>query len=501
MAHVLVVDDEKGIRITLQAFLERDGHEVKIAEDSASALDLLRENEFDVVVSDIVLPKMTGVELLESIRKLSEHVQVILITGEPTLETASSALRLGAIDYLAKPVDRQSIVRSVRNAARTKALIDDKLRLEKENQIYQNDLEYLVELRTKSLHENEKKYRSLFENMLDGFALHEIITDENGLPIDYFFIEVNNAFETQTGLKRENISGKRVTEILPGIKDDPANWIGIYGEVALENQQVRFEQYSDQLKKWYSVLAFSPKENHFATIFTDITERKNAEVELKDSRELMRNLTAHVQNSREDERTAIAREIHDELGQALTAMVIDISRLEKKFLPAQNDLCEITASMKKLINNTSDAVDRISSDLRPGLLDDLGLVDAIEWQVREFEKRMDIICETSMSFSLTNLDRDINTALYRITQEALTNIARHSQATKVKICFTDEGEQIILKINDNGIGVTRKQIADSMSFGLHGMKERTQYFGGTFDICGTKGSGTEVTVTFPAKLP
>jgi len=128
-----------------------------------------------------------------------------------------------------------------------------------------------------SLQKSEEKYRLLFENMMNGFAIHKIVLNEIGKVVDYVFLEVNSAFEQMTGLKRENIIGKKVTEVLPGIEKDPADWIGKYGEVTLTGKENRFEQYAQPLGKWYSVLAFSPREGQFATIFEDITERKQAE--------------------------------------------------------------------------------------------------------------------------------------------------------------------------------------------------------------------------------
>lgn len=128
--------------------------------------------------------------------------------------------------------------------------------------------------------ESEEKYLKLFDNMLDGFALHEIVLNNNNVPIDYIFIDINDAFENQTGLKREKIIGKNVTEVLPDIEHDPAGWIERYGKVALKGKSIRFENYSEQLKKWYSVLVYSPQKGYFATIFQDITERKQAEEKL-----------------------------------------------------------------------------------------------------------------------------------------------------------------------------------------------------------------------------
>ena len=131
------------------------------------------------------------------------------------------------------------------------------------------------------LRESEEKYRMLFQNMLDGFAYHKIVTDENGKAIDYIFMEINDAFEELTGLKREKIIGNKVTEALPGIENDPDDWIGKYGEVALAGKELRFEQYAEPLDRWFSVYAFCPKEGYFATVFEDITERKQAEEELR----------------------------------------------------------------------------------------------------------------------------------------------------------------------------------------------------------------------------
>jgi signal transduction histidine kinase/DNA-binding response OmpR family regulator len=165
MGNILVVDDERSIRFTVKAFLEAEGHSVETAEEVESAMALVRSTDFDVILSDIVLPGMHGVELLRQIRETSPHAQVIMMTGEPTLETASESLRLGAVDYLRKPVGKSEILKAVRNAMRVKSLNDERLRLEEENRSYTDHLEYLVERRTHALAASETALRRRAEEL------------------------------------------------------------------------------------------------------------------------------------------------------------------------------------------------------------------------------------------------------------------------------------------------------------------------------------------------
>lgn len=154
----------------------------------------------------------------------------------------------------------------------------------------------------KALRESEESYQMLFEKSLNGFALHEIITDENNRPVDYRFLEINSAFEKMTGLKREDIMGKKVTDVMPGIRNDPFDWIGEYGKVARGGDPIRFENHSGPLNRWYSVLAYSPSPDHFVTVFDDITERKLAEETLRENDFLLKKTQemAHVGSWRLD---------------------------------------------------------------------------------------------------------------------------------------------------------------------------------------------------------
>jgi len=229
----------------------------------------------------------------------------------------------------------------------------------------------------------------------------------------------------------------------------------------------------------------------------EIIERELTEEELKNSREQLRDLSTHLQTVREEERRHIAREIHDELGKAMTVLKMDLSWLENKLPKGKKSLFEKTNSMSELINETIQTLQRISAKLRPSLLDDLGLTAAIEWQIEEFKKLTGIKCKVNLSLEDIILKQDLATAIFRIFQETLTNIARHANATKVKVSLQKKDGNLELEIKDNGKGITEKQISDPKSFGLIGIRERIYHWRGEIKITGTKDKGTTVSVNIP----
>jgi signal transduction histidine kinase len=221
------------------------------------------------------------------------------------------------------------------------------------------------------------------------------------------------------------------------------------------------------------------------------------EKELKASREQLLNLAAHLQSVREEERTRVAREIHDELGQALTALKMDLFWLNKRLNEDQAPLIEKTRSMVSLIDETAKTIKRISSDLRPGLLDDLGLIAAIEWETQEFEKRTGIHCQMNLHSEELVLKENLTTAVFRIFQETLTNITRHARATQIHVTLQTRNSHFELTIRDNGKGITENEITDPKSFGIIGMKERIEYLGGKITIHGAPGKGTTIHLNIP----
>jgi len=230
------------------------------------------------------------------------------------------------------------------------------------------------------------------------------------------------------------------------------------------------------------------------------TERDRAEREIRNSREQLRNLSAHLQSVREEERTRMAREIHDELGQGLTALKMDVSWLNRRLLEEDATLKNKLTSMEEVIDRTIETVQKLSGELRPGMLDDLGLAAAIEWQAEEFQKRTGIESEVSLGSEEPVLNRDQSTTLFRIFQETLTNVIRHARATKVEVRLEEQDGKIVLEVTDNGRGITQEEISDPKSFGLIGMRERVEFIDGEVTIVGSPGKGTRITVTLPLEI-
>jgi signal transduction histidine kinase len=225
--------------------------------------------------------------------------------------------------------------------------------------------------------------------------------------------------------------------------------------------------------------------------------REEAEEEQRRAFQQLRELAARMQTAREEERARVAREIHDELGQALTAIKIDLTALLPKALEDEAPSVQRQQTVFRLLDEAIHSVRRIATDLRPGILDDLGLVAAVEWAVEEFQDRTGIESQVSLPDADLPLDAERATALFRILQEALTNVARHAKATRVTVRLAKQDGDLLLEVRDNGSGIRQEQFAASRSLGVLGMRERAILLGGEFNIDGTSENGTTVTVRMP----
>ena len=232
-------------------------------------------------------------------------------------------------------------------------------------------------------------------------------------------------------------------------------------------------------------------------------ERRRAEEQLQITSEQLRALSARLSSAREEEGARIARELHDELGSALTSLKWDLEGMLLKLRSeplSQADYSGLQEKIKGMVGLVDDMISnvrRISSELRPSILDDLGLIAAIEWQAKQFESRSSIIGKVEALVDDVKLNREQSTAIFRIVQEALTNILRHAQASRVSILIEELDGELVLEIRDDGRGIKEEEITGSLSLGLIGMRERTHLLGGRIGITGTAGRGTVLTLRVP----
>ena len=234
----------------------------------------------------------------------------------------------------------------------------------------------------------------------------------------------------------------------------------------------------------------------------DMSQRKQVELQLSQSRDQLRALTMRLHSAREEEGTRIAREVHDELGQAMTSLKLDLSWVARRLsLPETADsralmLERIQGTMQQL-DGTIQSVRAIATALRPSVLDELGLAAALDWQTRDFEKRTGIRCDWLMPSVPIPIGPDQATAIFRIYQEILTNVVRHAQASHIRIHLDISTGWLVLEVSDNGRGIPESTLANTNSLGLLGMRERATQWGGDVSIHGTDGKGTTVTVQLP----
>lgn len=230
---------------------------------------------------------------------------------------------------------------------------------------------------------------------------------------------------------------------------------------------------------------------------TEIAERERAETQLRMSRDQLRALASRLQAVREEERTSISREIHDELGQACTAIKMDLALIGRRLTKKQSQLRTKVESAMQLVDSTIATLRRMASELRPRTLDDLGLLAALEAQAQEFESRTGIRCMVAVPKEPVTLDADKSTAIFRIFQESLTNVARHAHATRVEAHFEKNDNRLIFQVSDNGIGFDPAEVKARKSLGLVGMEERALMLNGDFKIEGVPGTGTTMTLSIP----
>ncbi|MHB1676706.1 MAG: PAS domain-containing sensor histidine kinase [Sulfuriferula sp.] len=346
---------------------------------------------------------------------------------------------------------------------------------------------------------SESRYQAIVSN-IPGLVFQCVREHDGSLDFHY----VSERCEEVLGIKATNLQANPELFLNLVMADDVSNFKDSM-KVSMQRQltwnwqgRIWIEDWQDI--KWISIRATPHQLSTGATmwdgVITNITHMKLEEIEVKRSRAQLAELSSHIQQVKEQERTKIAREIHDDLGGNLTAIKMALALLKRRIPEDDQKSIEKTNYIDDLANRTIESVHRIAGDLRPSILD-FGIVAAIEWQAQEFERHIGIPCQFSSSKEDISLNLDQATTLFRVFQEALTNISKHAQATLVTVELKQIGRSVILEIADNGKGMEQSDRLKPNSFGLRGMLERVESLRGTLSITAEKHVGSFISIQIP----
>lgn len=466
LGRVMVVDDEIDVMTPLCDFLSELGYEVMGYVSGKDALEALKEKEFALLLTDLIMPEMDGITLLKSAQEIDPHLMCIVITGHGTIQTAVEAMKVGAFDYITKPLDWK---------------------------ILQPILSRAMEVRR--LRKSEEKYHAIVEDQTE--LICRLLSDGT-------LTFVNEAYCRYFNKTKEELIGH---SFFPFIVDDDKEFVrGKYSSLSLEHSVITYEHRVIKpngeigWQQWTNRAIFDDNGNliEYQAVGRDITERKKTEEELRISRDQLRKLAKRLSEAEENERHRIACELHDQVGQNLTALGINLNMLRNQLsdkLTVEID-SRLNDSMK-ILEETAKRIRDVMADLRPSVLDDYGLMAAIRWYSDQFSKRTKLSIIVQGEELIPRLPLEAEITLFRITQEVLTNVAKHAMASKVMINLAEVNGKARLVIIDDGVGFEPAGFylsKEKNGWGLLNIKERTEALGGKLIVESEPGKGTRIMI-------
>ncbi len=473
-AYILVVEDEQIVARDIKHSLQRLGHIVPdVVATGEEAIEKVAELLPDLVLMDIKLQgKMDGVEAAEQIRTRFD-IPVVYLTAYADDRTLDRAKITDPFGYLLKPFDSKDLHTTIEMAL------------------------YKHRMNTK-LKESEQWLGTLLKSIGDAV----IATDETGA-----IAFMNPVAEKLIGCHAGQALGKDLAKVFQTLDEktgdlleNPARILLNKGHSGMMERECLLLAHLDKkipiFFKATPMVNAKKKMMGVVLVFRDITESKRAEEAIRKAEEQQRLLSESLVKMQEEERLRIAHELHDDLGQSLTALRMDVTWVQS-LLKEEMELHNRLRQMVDISDNLIDTVRNISYELRPSVLDDLGLVNAIESYVHQFEVRSRIPCMVDLGKLDVPIGKDVSLAAYRIIQEALTNVARHSEADEIRIQLQQTDNVFELEIHDNGKGFNPEILSARNSIGLLGMKARARMVGGSLEIKSKKSKGTQIIARFP----
>jgi PAS domain S-box-containing protein len=527
-ASLLIVDDAPGnLGVVVDSLADR-GFRILIARDGAEAVERALFSQPELILLDVNMPGMDGFETCRRLKADSRtcDIPVIFMTVADDIDNMVEGFEAGGIDYVTKPVriDEMMARLNVHLAMRAmhRTLLDKNRRLENEVAVREraerelsrirDELEARVAKRTDELAcanadlraQIEERERTEAKLKLSEARLRTIV-EASPVPLAITSLHEERILYANEALRQlfrmdETEQSRLDPASLYVDKAERARVIGhMKRDGSVSNREVRYRRL-DGSTFWGIVTGRLAAYEDVPAMYwglNDVSERKRIEQELLESREQLRQLGAHMEAVREEERKRIALEIHDELGQLLTALKMDVSLLKMQ-LSGLPELPTKVAEMRELVEKTILMVRNVANHLRPAALN-FGLASALEWLAEDFGKRTGIPCQFLMNASEPMLSDAHATAVFRVVQESLTNVARHANATRVHVSVTRSALGFELNVSDNGCGFDPAAARKRDSYGLLGMSERARLIGASLQIDSVLGAGTVVSISIPLR--
>ncbi len=479
---VLMIENSAQDVEQIVLLLTRSGFQTEYLQiSSIGALqDALSNHHWDLVLSDYDLPQLTVCDVLRILSEKELDIPLIILSSHVGEAVAEHIMALGAYDFMMK-----------RHSARLVPVIR---RILNEAENYQRFI-----IAQSALQKSEALFQAITTNLPS--VVFQFLLTSNG---ETSFLYASDASETLLGLRPEKLidnSGLFPELILPNDRESYRQSFVVSAEqLSTWDWEGCIQVKGDSDIKWISLRATPRRIDDEAMVWDgimiNITRNKLAEREIARSREQLAELSSYMQKVKEQERARIAREIHDDIGGTLTAIKCELFPCIDREFRNPEFYQQKMKSVESLVDRVIDSTRRISLDLRPGILD-CGIVAAVQWQAKEFSGRTGIACKVSCDSDDITLDSDLAIAIFRVFQEALTNISKHAGASQVHVTLADLDQIILLEIGDNGHGITSADMEKHDSFGIRGMRERCQQLKGSFYISGGPDEGTKVTILIP----